>query len=117
MAIHRSTVDGTPLIEITADCDRICEEALREAIMGAVATRIPPAGLFIDLTHCPFLDSSAIAALLVAAKAVHRHGWLGLIAASANVRRLLELTALVEGPKVKLFGSREEAFAFLSREE
>jgi anti-anti-sigma factor len=90
-------------IKVEGEVDLAVVEALQRAI-----ERAPSGTLLVDLGACEFIDSAAIAALVMAHRNGHRiltHG------ASGQVLRVLEVTGLAEHGLV--FESRSEALSRL----
>lgn len=83
--------DGVAVVAAEGEFDLNTAQELSQAVERAVSEVSPR--VVIDLTRTTFLDSSAIGALISAARtADSAGGWVRLVGLQGNVRRLLELT-------------------------
>lgn len=85
--------DGTTVASLAGDLDGdTCAEL--EAALGAAAST---GSLVVDLAGLTFIDSSGITALVEAREAcIGRDGAFSLRATTPSVRRVLEITGLLE---------------------
>jgi anti-anti-sigma factor len=92
------------LFEVEGELDLSTAEHLGEALQSARGTVI------IDLSSCPFVDSTGLALLLRTAQRLEQDsGQLGLVATDPEIQRLLHITGL--DLTIAVYGSRELALA------
>ena len=65
--------------------------------------------VFLDLNDVTCMDSAGPSVLLTWVQALRGRGWLGVIGANANIRRLLEGEAFLGHPNVRVFETRQAA--------
>ncbi len=102
MEIAKARLCGVPVLRVVGDVDHLAGPAL----LGTAEEVLDPetAHILLDLEACPYLDSGGMSALLTILKKVKsRLGWLGVIAPSRDVHRLLELVALTADPDFRVF--------------
>jgi len=102
MEIAKARLCGVLMLRVVGDVDHLAGPALvgaAEEVLG------PETGhILLDLEGCPYLDSGGVSALLtILKKAKSRQGWLGVIAPTRDVHRLLELVALTLDPDFRVF--------------
>jgi len=68
-----------------------------------------PQTLLLDMAGVGHLDSGMITALLYYLRPLPAEEWLGLIAPSVHVHRILEIGGLFQLPQVRLFADRAAA--------
>ena len=84
---------------------------LRDRVLAIAAA--PGGRLLLDLTACTFIDSLGVAALVEAAKEMHRRGRVvAVVCRAPQVRRTLSLTGVDE--QIPICWTREEAVELLS---
>ncbi len=66
--------------------------------------------IFLDLSEIDCMDSSGVSVLLAGVGALER-GWLGVIGASPEIQRLLEIEGLLADPRFRVFETRQAALA------
>jgi anti-anti-sigma factor len=85
--------DGCVIVRIRGECDIATTLALRESLLGILATQ--SARIVLDLSELDFLDCAGATALMATARrATLLGGALALAAPTAPVARLLRLTGL-----------------------
>ena len=102
MDITKAKLCGVPMLRVVGDVDHLAGPAL----LGAAEEVLDPetAHILLDLEACPYLDSGGISALLATLKKVKSgQGWLGVIAPTREVHRLLEMVALTLDPDFRVF--------------
>src|SRR4051794_5117981 len=91
--ITRSLHGDVAVVAPCGEFDLAWAEPLREElaeVLSRVSTRV-----VLDLAQTTFLDSSALGAVMVAARAAREAGgWLRLVAPQPNVRQVLALTQI-----------------------
>jgi anti-anti-sigma factor len=65
--------------------------------------------VFVDLTDVTHVDGAGLSVLVDWVQALHGRGWLGVIGADGDVRRLLEDEGLLGHPNVRVFETRQAA--------
>lgn len=100
--------DGGPAdIAVEGELDLAVADELEDAL-----DRAAPASTLVDLSGCPFVDSTGIAVVLRAnRRRAEDDGRIVLHSASTSVLRVLTITGLTQDGLV--FGDREEAIAAL----
>ena len=99
---------GVSLVRLPAEVDIASAPALRDELLAALSH--DGVHLVVDAVDVTFMDSSGVNALVRAReRAAALDGSLHVVAGSAGVRRVLEITGLDE--RLGLVGSLEVAFA------
>jgi anti-anti-sigma factor len=84
---------------------------LRDRVLAIAAA--PGGRLLLDLSSCSFIDSLGVAALVEAAKEMHKRGRvIAVVCRAPQVRRTLSLTRVDE--QMPICWTREEAMDLLS---
>jgi anti-anti-sigma factor len=109
-----ATTTGMPyVVEIDGDIDLATVADLEQPVISAIEQGRRP--VILDLSECPFMDSSGIRLLLRAHRLLkpdgNGHGRLLAVIARHNVARVLRLTAVDK--VIPVVASRGEAEAFL----
>jgi anti-sigma B factor antagonist len=105
-------LDGVTVIQVRGELDLSTAPQLEALIEEAAAGSPKP--LLIDLSECPFIDSTGIALIVRTWQQRTGNGERGgfaLCSADDQVRRLLEITGLISS--VPLHEARDEAVAAL----
>ena len=113
MHIARQDLCGQPLLQVLGDVDHAAAPGLRGAVteaFGGGASHI-----LFDLSSCPYLDSGGVSVLLEALRRVRPAGWLGVIAASPQVLRILSIVGFTIDPFFRSFSTVAEARTALER--
>ena len=111
MEIIAYSFESIPLLSLAGDFDHasvssFTEEA--EKALGKDGNR-----LLLQLTDCPFVDSGGIGCLLSSLHKVRHRGWLGVIAPSPDVLRLLQIVGLTIDPNFRVFSGLDDVQAYL----
>ena len=109
MEIREGSLQGFPLLTVVGEIDHSTAEEFDEAVERGFTA---DTGLFLDMAGCPYLDSGGLAVLLSLVRQARPKGWVGVIGASLNLVRLLEIVGLTNDPYFHLFGDSDEASAF-----
>jgi anti-anti-sigma factor len=87
---------GIPFLSLAGDLDHsslgLFREKTDEALSGK-GTRI-----LLQLSDCSYVDSGGVSALLTLLHRVRNRGWIGVIAPSPDVLRLLQMVGLTIDP-------------------
>jgi anti-sigma B factor antagonist len=87
--------DGGTIVAITGEADVGTEAQLQQSLLQIIRQR--PAKLMLDVSGVSFMDCAGLRALLVIRRRAEMRGvFLRLIATSAAVRRIIELTGTQE---------------------
>ena len=87
--------DGGTIVAISGEVDICTEASLQQALLRIIRER--GARLMLDLSGVSFMDCAGLRALLATRRRAElRGGFLRLIATSAAVRRIIELTGTHE---------------------
>ena len=88
-----SDVDGCTVVAVRGEVDLATAPALKNRLLELVADG--KTEIVVDLTDTDFLDSTGLGAVVAAYKRVRAHdGHLRLVATSARVKRVFEITNL-----------------------
>jgi stage II sporulation protein AA (anti-sigma F factor antagonist) len=102
MEIAKARLCGVPMLRVIGDIDHLTSPAL----LAAAGEVLDPetAHILLDLGGCPYLDSGGMNVLLTILRTVKsRLGWLGVIAPTRDVHRLLEMVGLTMDPDFRVF--------------
>lgn len=113
MIARLTKLTETPLVETWGDIDHSTCGALDTALDEAQSAA---SVIFVDLSNVSYIDSGGLSVMFSHARRLPESGWLGLIGANGNVRRLLEIVGVLADPRFRLFQDREEADASLRRD-
>ena len=92
--------DGGTIVAISGEVDVCTEAPLQQALLRIIRER--SARLMLDLSGVSFMDCAGLRALLATRRRAElRGGCMRLIAASAAVRRIIELTGAQEALAVE----------------
>ena len=107
MELTSSQVENVPVLHVSGEIDHGTAPHLQGAIEGQLeeGSRF----LLLDLQSVDYIDSGGIAVLLTTLRRLRDLGWLGVIAPTTGVRRLLDMVGLTIDRGFKLFGDPEEA--------
>ena len=110
MEVVAYSFGGVPLLSLAGDFDHnsvssFSEEA--EEALGKDGSR-----LLLQLTDCPYIDSGGIGCLLSSLRRVRDQGWLGVIAPSPDVLRLLQIVGLTIDPSFRVFSGLDDVQAY-----
>ncbi len=111
MEVNRYSFRGIPLLSLAGDFDHASAPYFTgeaEEALGENGSR-----LLLQLTDCPYLDSGGISCLLSFLRRVRRSGWLGVIAPSPDVLRLLRIVGLTIDPSFRVFSGLDDVQTFL----
>src|SRR5579859_841533 len=87
--------DGGTIVAISGDVDVVTEAQLQQSLLRII--RQCPAKLMLDVSGVSFMDCAGLRAILLTRRRAEMRGvFLGLIATSAAVRRIAELTGAQE---------------------
>jgi anti-anti-sigma factor len=90
--VDRDDGSSTAVVRVHGDVDAASVGELRAALDQAIADGATD--LRVDLTAVPFLDSTGLTALIEASTKLEGRGTVVVTAASAPVRRTIEMTGL-----------------------
>ena len=116
-----SQIFGEASVDSAAQLIRVCGELLdssnAKTLRGPLQSAVDAGAqvVLLDLSECPFVDSTGLAAILNGARELKLAG-VALVAVTANsdIVKLFELTAI--GETVPLFPTRDRALAELDGE-
>ena len=111
--VTTSTLYGVPLLVLAGEIGhescpelrRTLEEVLHEGVHR----------LLLDFSKVEYIDSGCIGLMWALFRSVAAHGWMGVIGATADIRRILSIVGFVEDSTFRLFASRADAeFALIA---
>jgi anti-anti-sigma factor len=111
MEVTRYSFGGIPLLSLAGDFDHASAPYFTgeaEEALGGDGSR-----LLLQLTDCPYLDSGGIGCLLSFLRRVRGGGWLGVIAPTADVLRLLHIVGLTIDPSFRVFSGLDDVQKYL----
>ena len=107
MDLTTSTLQGVPMLVLAGEIGHeSCPELRRilEEILPGGADR-----LLLDFSEVASIDSGCLGLMWTLFKSFAGHGWLGVIGANADIRRILSVAGLVEDDAFRLFATRADA--------
>ena len=108
--VETVAVDGLLAVTVAGELDQGTAPELRTALAESLGSGT--AGVVVDLSQCPFIDSTGLSLLVEAKRRLaEENRSFGVCCADADVRRLLELTGIDRA--INLFDTREDAVAAL----
>jgi anti-anti-sigma factor len=102
---------GIPLLSLAGDFDHSSLSIFRQEVEKALGDG--GVRLLLQLTDCTYIDSGGVSSLLTLLHKVRNRGWLGVIAPSPDVLRLLQMVGLTIDPSFRIFSSLDEVEEFL----
>jgi anti-anti-sigma factor len=111
MEVTRYSFGGIPLLSLAGDFDHASAPyftEVAEKALGGDGSR-----LLLQLTDCPYLDSGGMSCLLSFLRRVRHSGWLGVIAPTPNVLRLLQIVGLTIDPSFRVFSRLDDVQTYL----
>jgi anti-anti-sigma factor len=101
--MNEGTIRGFPLIVIEGELEHSSKQAVRDAVDEVFSGAYPPQYLLFDLSACLFIDSGGLGVFVSALRQLPAGGWLGLIGASAAIKRVLRYAGLLDIERVRFF--------------
>ena len=100
MDISITSFENIPVVRVIGDIDMaVAPEFDRALETHSDGFRKP---LLIDMSGCQFLDSGALNVLLQGVRRIEPSGWLGVVGANRNLRRVFEIVALTDDPRFRV---------------
>jgi anti-anti-sigma factor len=87
LEIRIETIGGVPAVAVVGEVDRLAGKALKRAIGGVLQGVADSPCILVDLSECTYVDAVALSVLMSARDRLTPDHCLGLIGASANIRR------------------------------
>jgi anti-anti-sigma factor len=107
MELRNAVLGDTPMLVVIGTIDHSTCGVLQAALDEKFESRHNV--IFLDFSNVDEVDSAGLSVLLAGVQALHGRGWLGVIEANANIRRLLEIEGLLVHPNVRIFETRQAA--------
>ena len=114
MDVSTSTLNGVPLLILAGEIGHESCPELRRALESVLVEGVDR--LLLDFTAVPYVDSGCIGLLWAVFRSFAGHGWMGVIGADKNIRRILSVVGLVEDDTFRLFDARADAKRALATE-
>jgi anti-anti-sigma factor len=105
------TFGDIPLLTLAGDFDHSSLSLFKQKVDEALGD--DGSRLLLQLTDCPYVDSGGVSGLLTLLHRVRNRGWLGVVAPSPGVLRLLQMVGLTIDPSFRVFSNLEEVEEFL----
>jgi anti-anti-sigma factor len=102
---------GIPLLSLAGDFDHSSLSEFRKKADEALSDG--GMRLLLQLTDCTYIDSGGVSNLLTLLHRVRNRGWLGVIAPSPDVLRLLQMVGLTIDPSFRVFSTLDDVDEFL----
>jgi anti-anti-sigma factor len=103
---------GCPLVYVRGELDHAAAGLLRDVIDKELSE--PSRVLLLDFSELTYMDSGGLALMFETVRRLKDPAWLGVIASNSAVRRLMEITGLLDHPRVRSLPGIEEARAALA---
>jgi len=100
MELSISSHENIPVLSVDGDIDVASAPTLEAAVESQSDSYQVP--VLLDLTQCAFIDSGGLNVLLQAVRHLNGHGWLGILGANRNLRRVFEIVGLTSDPRFRL---------------
>ena len=107
MELISAVLGDVPMLMAAGVIDRDACGPLQAALGKLTAARHNI--VFLDLTDVISMDTAGLSVLRSWVQALNGRGWLGVIGANADVRRLLAGEGLLSHPNVRVFETRHAA--------
>jgi anti-anti-sigma factor len=92
---------GVPLIYVSGELDHHTVSLLKGVISQELNEETP--ALLLEVSGLSYLDSGGLSLMFETMAKLRDRGWLGVIGPNVSVRKLLELTGLVDRPGFRIF--------------
>jgi anti-sigma B factor antagonist len=102
---------GAPLIYVKGEIDHQTAPQLRAAIEEESSST--PRAVILDLSGVSYMDSGGLSLMFDTLTHLTGKGWLGVVAATAPVARLMEITGLTDQPDFRFLPDLDAAAAAL----
>jgi anti-sigma B factor antagonist len=102
---------GVPLIYVKGELDHDTASSLRKVIEQELSDSTEV--LLLDFSELSYMDSGGLSLMFETVQRFKGSSWLGAVGANPGVRRLLELTGLVDHAGFRLFTDLRAASAAL----
>ena len=107
MDIERSNIAGIPLLLLAGEIGHEHAPRLRQALEAAVGEGTNR--LLLDLSAVPYVDSGCLGLVWVIVESVAEPGWVGIIGANEDIRRIFQMVGLEDGETFRFYASQREA--------
>ncbi len=114
LEVSSYSFSGVPLLSLAGDFDHSSAPSFKEKVddaLGRDGTR-----LLLQLTDCAYMDSGGVSSLLTLLHRVRNRGWLGAIAPSPDVLRLLQMVGFTVDPSFRVFQNLNEVEGFIQQD-
>lgn len=108
MEIVENRLSGVPMLTLVGESDQAIGPQLERSVDQAMGSS---GHILLDLQYCPYLDSSALGAILDLQQRLEPDGWVGVANCSRMILRLFGLVGLISGTSFRVFLSLDEARA------
>jgi anti-sigma B factor antagonist len=102
---------GAPLVYVKGELDHQTASQLRAVIDEEAASA--PSALILELSGVSYMDSGGLSLMFDTLTRMKRSGWLGVVAPTSPVARLMEITGLTDQPGFRVLDDLHAASAAL----
>jgi anti-anti-sigma factor len=103
---------GCPLVRVRGELDHAATDLLREVIDKELGE--PVSALLLDFSELAYMDSGGLALMFETLRRLKEPAWLGVIDGNPTVTRLMEITGLLDHPRVRALPDLDAAQAALA---
>jgi anti-anti-sigma factor len=107
MDVSTSNLYGVPLLVLAGEVGHESCPDLRRTLEGVLGDGVDR--LLLDFTAVEYIDSGCLGLLWAIFRSVVGHGWMGVIGANTDIRRILSVVGFVEDGTFRLFDARADA--------
>jgi anti-sigma B factor antagonist len=107
MDLTTSTLQGVPVLVLAGEIGHESCPALRRTLEELLPDGVDR--LLLDFSEVEYIDSGCLGLMWTLFKSAAGHGWLGVIGANTDIRRILSVAGFVEDDAFRLFTTRADA--------
>lgn len=105
--VTTSTLHGVPLLVLAGEIGHESCPELRRTLENVLNEGVDR--LLLDFSKVEYIDSGCIGLMWALFNSVAGHGWMGVIGANANIRRVLSVVGFAEDSTFRLFPAQTDA--------
>jgi len=112
LLLKEGMLGGLPLLEVEGDLDRLSALQLQDALLDHIDHGRRQ--VLLGMRGCSSIDSGGLAVIFGALHQVSGRGWLGLVAVTPQVRRVLDTVGLIQHERILMFEDEEDVLRSLA---